>query len=85
MRHELEAFSTELEASGVDVSEVFDNDDTAKLEAAAAELANIPEAMATIRAARDAIKGKGGGRGRRGAAPKRGPALAISRRTLTSG
>ncbi|CAK0838220.1 unnamed protein product [Prorocentrum cordatum] len=44
--NELEAFSAELEASNVEISELLDGDDSAKVEAAAADLAAIPEAAA---------------------------------------
>eukprot|EP00959_Pyramimonas_sp_CCMP1952_P058880 1229692-Pyramimonas_sp.AAC.1 len=59
VRQELEAFSAQLESSNVDISELFDGDDPAEVEAAAAELAAIPKAMATVRSAREALKGRG--------------------------
>ena len=64
-----------LEASGAYVSEAFDNDDAAKVEAAAAGLPAIPQAMATIMSARDAIKGRGkaGAPGRRAAGKAMNP------------
>eukprot|EP00959_Pyramimonas_sp_CCMP1952_P128719 2691875-Pyramimonas_sp.AAC.1 len=59
VRQELEAFSAELESSNVEITELFDGDNSAKAEAAAADLAGIPEAMAAIRSARGAAKGRG--------------------------
>ena len=70
VRHELEAAIAELEAAGVGVSEAFNTRDAALVEAAAAALAAIPEAMAAIRSARDAFEG----RGKAGAPKKRAAA-----------
>ncbi|CAE8585764.1 unnamed protein product [Polarella glacialis] len=61
LRAELEAFATELDCNAADL---FDPDELAQAEAAAASLADASEALAILRDARGRIRGKGKGKGK---------------------
>ncbi|CAE8601098.1 unnamed protein product [Polarella glacialis] len=61
LRTELEAFAAELDCNAADL---FDPDELAQAEAAAASLADASEALAILRDARGRIRGKGKGKGK---------------------
>ena len=62
-RSELEALSAGVDDFPSDLSIVFTQEESSKLENAAMELSSVPEALVTIRAARDKMKGKSEGKG----------------------
>ena len=63
MRSELEALSAGIDDFPSDLSSVFTEEESSKLENAAMELSSVLEALVTIRAARDKMKGKSEGKG----------------------
>ena len=63
MRSELEALSAGIDDFPSDLSSVFTKEESSKLENAAMDLSSVPEALVTIRAARDKMKGKSEGKG----------------------
>ena len=62
-RSELEALSAGIDDFPSDLSSVFTQEESSKLENAAMDLSSVPEALVTIRAARDKMKGKSEGKG----------------------
>ena len=62
MRSELEALSAGIDDFPSDLSSVFTQEESSKLENAAMDLSSVPEALVTIRAARDKMKGKSEGK-----------------------
>ena len=62
VRSELEALSAGIDDFPSDLSSVFTQEESSKLEKAAMDLSSVPEASATIRAARDKMKGKSEGK-----------------------
>ena len=63
VRSELEALSAGIDDFPSDLSSVFTQEESSKLENAAMDLFSVPEALVTIRAARDKMKGKSEGKG----------------------
>ena len=63
VRSELEALSAGIDDFPSDLSSVFTQEEFSRLENAAMELSSVPEALVTIRAARDKMKGKREGKG----------------------
>ena len=63
VRSKLEALSAGIDDFPSDLSSVFTQDESSRLENAAMELSSVPEALVTIRAARDKMKGKSEGKG----------------------
>ena len=63
MQSELESLSTGIDDFPSDLSSVFVQEESSKLENAAMELSSVPEALVTFRAARDKMKGKSEGKG----------------------
>ena len=63
VRSELEALSAGIGDFPSDLSSVFTQEESSKLENAAMDLSSVPEALVTIRAARDKMKGKSEGKG----------------------
>ena len=63
VRSELEALSAGIDDFPSDLSSVFSQEESSKLENAAMDLSSVPEALVTIRAARDKMKGKSEGKG----------------------
>ena len=63
VRSELEALSAGIDDFPSDPSSVFTQDESSRLENAAMDLSSVPEALMTIRAARDKMKGKSEGKG----------------------
>ena len=63
VRSELEALSAGIDDFPSDLSSVFTQEESSKLENAAMDLSSVPEALVTIRAARDKMKGKSEGKG----------------------
>ena len=63
LRSELKALSAGIDDFPSDLSSVFTQEESSKLENAAMELSFVPEAFVTIRAARDKMKGKSEGKG----------------------
>ena len=61
VRSELEAPPAGIDDFASDLSSVFTHEESAKLENAAMKLSAVPEALVTIRAARDKMKGKSEG------------------------
>ena len=64
VRSELEALSAGIDDFPKDLSSVFTQEESSKLENAAMDLSSVPEALVTIRAARDKMKGQSEGKGR---------------------
>ena len=62
-RSELEALSAGIDDFPSDLPSIFTQEESSKLENAAMELSSVPEALITIRAARDKMKGKSEGKG----------------------
>ena len=62
VRSELEALPAGINDFSSDLSSAF-TPESSKLENAAMELSAVPEALVTIRAARDKMKGKSEGKG----------------------
>ena len=62
MRSEQEALSAGIDEFPSDLSSVFTEEESSKLEYAAMDLSSVPEALVTIRAARDNMKGKSEGK-----------------------
>ena len=62
-RSELEALSAGIDDFPSDLSSVFTQEESSKLENAAMDLSFVPEALVTIRAARDNMKGTSEGNG----------------------
>ena len=58
VRIELEALSAGIDDFPSDLSSFFTQEESSKLENAAMDLSSVPEALVTIRAARDKMKGK---------------------------
>ena len=58
VRSELEALSSGIDDFSSDLSSVFTHEESTKLESAAMELSSVPQALVTIRAGRDKMKGK---------------------------
>ena len=63
VRSELEALSAAIDDFSSDLSSVFTHEESSKLENAAMELSAVPEALVTVRAARDKMKGQSEGNG----------------------
>ena len=63
VRSELEALSAGIDDFPSDLSSVFTQDESSRLENAAMDLSSLPEALITIRATRDKMKGKSEGKG----------------------
>ena len=63
VRSELEALSAGIDDFPSDLSSVFTQEESSKLENAAMDLSSVREALVTIRAARDKMKGKSEGKG----------------------
>ena len=63
VRSELGALSAGTDDFPSDLSSAFTQEESSKLENAAMELSSVPEALVTIRAARDKMKGKSEGKG----------------------
>ena len=63
VRSELEALSAGIDDFPSDLSSVFTQEESSRLENAAMDLSSVPEALVTIRAARDKMKGKSEGKG----------------------
>ena len=63
VRSELEALSAGIDDFPNDLSSVFTQEESSKLENAAMDLSSVPEALVTIRAARDKMKDKSEGKG----------------------
>ena len=63
VRSELEALSSGIGDVSSDLSSVFTHEESSKLENAAMEFSAVPQALVTIRAARDKMKGKSEGKG----------------------
>ena len=63
VRSELEALSARIADLSSELSSVFTHEESAKLENAAMESSAVPEALMTVRAARDKMKGKSEGKG----------------------
>ena len=62
VRSELEALSAGIDDLPSDLSSVFTQEESSKLENAAMELSSVLEALVTIRAARDKMQGKSEGK-----------------------
>ena len=63
VRSELEAPPVGIDDFPSDLSSVFTQEESSRLENAAMDLSSVPEALVTIRAARDKMKGKSEGKG----------------------
>ena len=63
VRSELEALSAGIDDFPSDLSSVFTQEESSRLENAAMDLSSVPEALVTIRAARDKMKGKSESKG----------------------
>ena len=63
VRNELEALSAGIDNFSSDLSSVLTHEESSKLENAAMELSPVPEALVTVRAAREKMKGKSEGKG----------------------
>ena len=63
VRSELEALSAGIDDFPSDLSSVFTQGESSKLENAAMDLSSVPEALVTIRAAQNKMKGKSEGKG----------------------
>ena len=55
VRAELEGLAADLEAAEIDISEVLETEEATNVENAAAELSMVPEALATLRNAREKV------------------------------